>query len=81
MGVPCSSRPTVFFMLSPTSYYGSHGASLLIENDELIALQQGERVGILEGRSPLEYLQRLSDLKPDATVALGRFIDDLAQAN
>ena len=68
-------------MLSPTSYYGSHGAGLLIENDELIALQQGERVGILEGRSPLEYLQRLSDLKPDATVALGRFIDDLAQAN
>ncbi|MAK93752.1 MAG: hypothetical protein CMQ69_03985 [Gammaproteobacteria bacterium] len=67
-------------MLSSTSYYGSHGASLLIENDQLTALQQGERVCISEGRSPLEYLQRLSDLKPDAPVALGRLIDDLSQA-
>lgn len=34
-----------------------------------------------DGRPPLEYLQRLSDLKRDAPVALGRLIDDLAQAN
>jgi hypothetical protein len=64
-----------------SSYYGSHGASLLIENDQLTALQQGERVRIPEGRSPLEYLQRLSDLKPDAPAALGRLIDDLAKSN
>ena len=34
-----------------------------------------------DGRPPLEYLQRLLDLKRDAPVALGRLIDDLAQAN
>jgi len=64
-----------------SSYLCSHGASLLIENDQLTALQQGERVRIPEGRSPLEYLQRLSDLKPDAPAALGRLIDDLAKSN
>ncbi len=53
----------------------------LIANDQLTALRQGERVRIPEGRSPLKYLQRLSDLKPDAPVALGRLIDDMAQAN
>jgi len=38
-------------------------------------------VRIPEGRSPLEYLQRLSGLKPDAPVALVRLIEDLVQAN
>ena len=62
-----------------SSYYGGHGASLLIENDQLMALQRGERIRIPEGHSPLEYLQRLARLKPDAPDALGRLIDAMSQ--
>ena len=65
-----------------SAYYGGHGASLLIEGDELFAQQEGERFEIPQGRSPLPYLQQIAAKKPDAPDALHRLIDQLtAPAN
>ncbi|MAV52183.1 MAG: hypothetical protein CBE20_00160 [Gammaproteobacteria bacterium TMED260] len=34
------------------TYYGAHGASLLIEGDEMVAQQDGERYSIPQGEAP-----------------------------
>jgi hypothetical protein len=65
-----------------SSYYGAHGASLLIEGDEILAHQGGEQYRIPQGESPLQYLQEVAARKADAPAALQRLIDQLgAPAN
>ena len=61
-----------------STYYGAHGASLLIEGDEMVAQQDGERYSIPQGESPLQYLQELAARKADAPAALQRLIDQLS---
>jgi len=61
-----------------STYYGAHGASLLIEGDEMVAQQDGERYSIPQGESPLQYLQELAARKADAPAALQRLINQLS---